>query len=533
MSPNDNPMKPNERLAHRLYTEIQANTITDIPRFNTRKRELAEGLGIAHLPPNPDLLPLMPGALRKEQRALFAIKPVRNISGVAVLAAMVKPHLCPHGTCIYCPKGLHHPAPPAYTGDEPAAQRGYRNDFDPYRQVNGRIQQLQAVGRDTDKCELIIMGGTFLSMPLDYQYSFMQGCLEGLAGKRFPSMGETIAACETSANRVIGITMETRPDVAKKEDIARMLSWGSTRVELGVQTIYDDVLEKLNRQHTVKQTIDATRRLKESSLKVGYHMMAKLPHSELKRDMAAHLNIFSNPDFKPDMVKLYPVAVVANTALYGMWKRGEYEEMTQEEAVAFYAALKPRIPEWVRVMRVQRDIPTPNISAGVKKTNLRQLVEKRMKEEGTRCRCIRCREMGFKKVKEGVSPQKIELVTRSYEASGGMEYFISAEDVEQDILVGFIRLRIPHLPLFSELADSGFVREVHVYGQSVPLGEQNVTSGQHKGWGQRLLQEAERVTKEKHGLSHVNVIAGIGVREYYKNLGYVQNGAWVRKNLKG
>ncbi len=520
-------------LAQRVGEEMTQGKIYSIPTLNQRKRELSTGLNIPHLPTNPDLLPIIQEhhPLTQEQRALFSIKPIRNISGVAVLAAMVKPHLCPHGTCIYCPKGIHHPAPPAYTGDEPAAQRGYRNDFDAYKQITSRIAQLQATGQSTQKCELIIMGGTFLSMPIEYQYEFMQGCLDGISGKVHANLGEAVTDCETSENRVIGITMETRPDVAKMSDISRMLEWGTTRVEMGVQSVYDDVLEKLNRQHTVQTTIDSTQRLKDSCLKVGYHMMGKLPYSSLKRDMDAHLEIFTNPNFRQDMVKLYPVAVVQNTALFKMWEKGDYAEMTQEEAIEFYSKLKPQIPEWVRVMRVQRDIPTQNISAGVKKTNLRQMIEKRMKENGTTCRCIRCREVGFKRIKEGLVPQKIELVRREYEASKGKEIFLSVEDIEQDILVGFIRLRIPHQPTLPGLEHSAYIREVHVYGQSVPLGEKREKSGQHKGWGKKLLEEAEAIAKNEFGMEKMNIIAGIGVREYYKRLGYMQNGPFVEKTL--
>ena len=521
-------------LAQRVYTELKAGTITTAFELDQRKRVLANGLQIHALPTNPDLLPIVQqncGTLTHAEEKLFSIKPIRNISGVAVLAAMVKPHMCPHGTCIYCPKGIHHPAPPAYTGDEPAAQRGYRNEFDAFRQVTSRIKQLNATGQSTEKCELIIMGGTFLSMPENYQFEFMQGCLDGISGEKHANLADAVAACETSPNRVIGITMETRPDVAKLSDIQRMLQWGTTRVEMGVQSVYDDVLEKLNRQHTVQTTIDSTQRLKDSCLKVGYHMMAKLPHSTLERDMQAHLEIFSNPDFRPDMVKFYPVAVVQNTALYKMWERGEYAEMTMEEAIQFYSKLKPQIPEWVRIMRVQRDIPTQNISAGVKKTNLRQEVQMHMKELGIRCRCIRCREVGFKHQNEGIWPNEVELVTRTYEASNGLEYFISAEDVAQDILVGFVRLRIPKQAALPELENSAFVRELHVYGQSIPLGEMKEKSGQHKGWGKKLMAESERIARDEHGMDAMNIIAGIGVREYYKKMGYVQNNAFVKKKL--
>lgn len=527
----ETPKAPTAILAQRVYEDLSSGRIHTKHQLDSRKRELADGLNIKHLPTNPDLLPLIPGKLTPEQRKLFMIKPVRNISGVAVLAAMVKPHMCPHGTCVYCPKGIHHPAPPAYTGDEPAAQRGYRNEFDAYKQVTSRIAQLNAVGQSTDKCELIIMGGTFLSMPESYQYEFMQGCLDGISGAKHESLNDAVHACETSEHRVIGITMETRPDVATLNDIKRMLTWGTTRVEMGVQSTHDDVLKTLNRQHTIQTTIESTQRLKDACLKVGYHMMSKLPGSTLKKDMESHLEIFTNPDFRPDMVKFYPVAVVENTALYQQWKKGEYAEMTQEEAVEFYSKLKPRIPEWVRVMRVQRDIPSQNISAGVKKTNLRQAVHERMREEGTTCRCIRCREVGFKRTIEGIIPQKIELVRREYDASNGKEIFLSAEDVEQDILVGFVRLRIPGKATLPELENSAYIRELHVYGQSVPIGETIEKSGQHKGWGKKLMEEAEEIARKEFGLDQMNVIAGIGVREYYKKMGYAQNGAFVRKKL--
>ncbi|MFH0970219.1 MAG: tRNA uridine(34) 5-carboxymethylaminomethyl modification radical SAM/GNAT enzyme Elp3 [Candidatus Diapherotrites archaeon] len=524
-----------EQLAMRISNEIQEGKILTISQLNRKKRELSDGLQMKHLPTNPDLLQLIQHrfTLTPEQKNLFHIKPIRNISGIAVLAAMVKPHICPHGTCIYCPKGIHHPSPPAYTGDEPAAQRGYRNNFDAYKQVTSRIDQLQKTGHSTEKCELVVMGGTFLSMPQEYQFSFMKGCLDGITGKKHTTLHEAVHACETSQNRVIGITMETRPDVAKKENIQQMLTWGTTRVEMGVQTIDDEVLEKLNRQHTIQDTIDATQRLKEACLKVGYHMMSKLPYSTLEKDMKAHKEIFTNPDFCPDMVKMYPLAVVQNTPLYQEWKKGNYTEITEEEAISFYAEVKQHVPEWVRIMRVQRDIPTQNISGGVKKTNLRQMVKKRMKEEGKKCRCIRCREVGFKHQEEGAWPKKITIVRREYSASKGKEIFLSAEDVEQDILVGFARLRIPYHELFPELEGSAYIRELHVYGNSTPLGEQKEKSGQHKGWGKKLLIESERIAKEEYGKEKMNIIAGIGVREYYWKLGYTPNGFYVKKELKG
>ena len=465
-------------------------------------------------------------------------KVVRTISGVTVVAVMTKPSPCPQEEpCAYCPGGPANGVPQSYTGHEPAALRGAQNNYSPYAQVRNRIEQLIAIGHKVDKVELIIMGGTFPSTPPEYQEDFVKQCLDAIAETKSSSLDEAKKVAETSRVRNVGITVETRPDWAKEEQVAQMLSMGVTRVELGVQNIYDDIYKRVNRGHRVQDVIEATRIMKDAGLKVVYHLMPGLPNSSFERDIEGFRKIFTSPQFKPDMIKIYPCLVIKGTKVYDWWKKGEYSPYTTDEAAQLIAELKKFVPPWVRIMRVQRDIPASLIEAGVKLSNLRQIALEKLGAEGGKCRCIRCREVGHRWLRDKVKPDqdKIEIHTIREEASGGLELFISAEDPVNDVLVGYVRLRVP-----SEKAtrpeivpeSTAIVRELRVYGPLVPVGKHLAGAWQHRGYGGILLSEAERVAIEDYSRTKVVVTSALGTKQYYRKFGYSYDGPYVSKNLK-
>lgn len=465
-------------------------------------------------------------------------KITRTISGVTVVAVMTKPWPCPKAVpCAYCPGGPPYGAPQSYTGYEPAALRGLQNEFNPYRQVSHRIEQLEAIGHVVDKVELIVMGGTFPSMPLDYQEHFVQGCLDAVTREKSGSLDEAKKLAETSRIRNVGVTVETRPDWAKATHVDHLLSMGVTRVELGVQNVYDDVYELVDRGHSVQDVVEATRVLKDAGLKVVYHLMPGLPGSSFERDLEGFRRIFTNSDFRPDMVKIYPCLVLKGTRAYDWWKSGEYRPYTTDEAAELVFEVKKFVPSWVRIMRVQRDIPAFLIEAGVNRSNLRQLVLQKLKAHGIRCRCMRCREVGHRWLIDKVKPDpdSVRLLTVKEKASEGDEIFISFEDPVNDILIGYLRLRVPSERAHrSEICggDVSIVRALHVYGPLVPVGVHVAEAWQHKGYGEALLSEAERVSREDYGVRKVVVMSAVGTRRYYMRFGYGYDGPYMSKTLK-
>jgi elongator complex protein 3 len=464
-------------------------------------------------------------------------KVVRTISGVTVVAVMTKPSHCPQEEpCAYCPGGPANGVPQSYTGHEPAAMRGAQNEYNAYDQVRTRIEQLEAIGHKVDKVELIIMGGTFPSTPQEYQEYFIHQCLDAITETKTSSLEEAKKVAETSRIRNVGITVETRPDWAKTEQVDKMLSMGVTRVEVGVQNIYDDLYAKVNRGHRVEDVVEATQVMKDAGLKVVYHLMPGLPGSSFERDLEGFKEVFTNPNFKPDMIKLYPCLVIKGTKVYDWWKRGDYQPYTTDEAAQLIAELKKFVPPWVRIMRVQRDIPAKLIEAGVKLSNLRQIALEKLGAEGGRCRCIRCREVGHRLLRDGVKPdpEQIEIQTIREEASGGQELFISGEDPVNDVLLGFVRLRIPSTKATRpEIASekAAIVRELRVYGPLVPVGKHLAGAWQHRGYGGILLSEAERAALEDYKRTKVVVISALGTKQYYKHFGYSYDGPYVSKQL--
>ena len=507
--------------------QIDEPSRSDLDRV---KIEVARAHGLPQIPRNSEILATLTEDEAKILLPILRRKEARALSGVSVVAVMTEPYACPHGRCAYCPGGPDEDSPQSYTGYEPAAMRGAQNEYDPYRQVKARIKQLRTIGHVVDKVDLIIMGGTFPASPRSYQEGFVKGLLDALTDTPSEDLAEAKLHAEDSSVRNVGITVETRPDCIKEEDINGMLELGVTRVELGVQNIYDDIYQKVNRGHKVQDVVDATTRLKDSALKICYHMMPGLPGSSLEMDLEGFRTIFEDPRFKPDMLKIYPTLVVKGTRLYDWWRKGEYKPLETEEAAELVSKVMEITPPWVRIMRVQRDIPLPRIDAGVDMSNLRQLAEGRLVARGRRCRCIRCREAGHSTKKADSS--KVEITHTFYEASGGTEVFIQAEDREADTLIGFVRLRIPSKPFRPELdTRTGLIRELHVYGRMVPVGERRGDAWQHKGWGEALMDEAEKTASERFDMRKMIVMSALGTKQYYARLGYEKRDVYVSKPL--
>jgi elongator complex protein 3 len=504
---------------------------------NRLKIKTAARYHLKEVPSNADLISLLTPAQAKRLLPILRRKTTRTISGVTVIATMTKPYPCPQPEpCAYCPGGPTQGSPQSYTGHEPAAMRGTQNNFDPYLQVQSRIEQLTAIGHKVDKIELIVMGGTFPATPTEYQTWFIQRCLDAITGKTSVNLEEAKANAEVSKTRNVGITVETRPDWAKQPHIDAMLNMGVTRIELGVQNPDDEIYRLVGRTHTVADVEEATRIAKDSGLKIVYHMMPGMPGSNPKKDLSAFNLIFTDPAFKPDMIKIYPCLTIAGTKAHEWYQKGTYTPYTTEEAANLIVEIKKTIPKWIRVMRVQRDIPARLILAGVKKSDLRELAQKKLKEQGFQCQCIRCREVGHRLAADHVKPDvdKIKILTQRYGASEGTEIFISAEDTENNVLLGYLRLRVPsakaHRPeIIAE--PSAIVRELHVYGPLVPVGKHSANAWQHKGFGAELLAEAERMARRDFGLKKLLVISAIGTRRYYMRFGYERDGVYVSKRL--
>ena len=505
--------------------------------LNTIKTQVAAGRQLARIPSNSEIIAALKPQEKYHLMPLLRRKTTRTISGVTVVAVMTKPQPCPQDEpCAYCPGGPAQGVPQSYTGHEPAAMRGSQNNYDPYQQVQSRISQLSAIGHRVDKIELIVMGGTFPATPREYQTHFIQRSLDAITAKTSASFEEAKANAETSRIRNVGITVETRPDWCKQPHVDAMLSMGVTRVEIGVQNPDDQLYHMAGRTHTVADVIEATQVAKDSGLKIVYHLMPGMPGSNPKRDLAAFNRVFTDPAFKPDMVKIYPCLVIAGTKAYDWYRNGAYKPYTTEESATLISEVKKTLPPWVRVMRVQRDIPAGLIVAGVDKSNLRQLAQQKLAEQNEHCNCIRCREVGHRKASDNITPDmdKIQISPICYPASEGTEIFISAEDSENNVLIGYLRLRVPsekaYRPEITE-TPSAIVRELHIYGPLVPVGKHSSKAWQHKGYGAILLSEAERIARDDYNLEKLLVISALGTKQYYMRFGYSRDGVYVSKML--
>ncbi len=450
-------------------------------------------------------------------------KLARTISGVTPVAVMSQPKGCP-GQCIYCP--TYSATPQSYTPESPAVLRARECDYDPIRQVRLRLKALSEMGHPSDKIELILMGGTFLAQPLDYQYQFIRDCFNALNGQDSTSLEEAKKLNELADHRCVGLCLETRPDWCGPEEIARCLEFGTTRVELGVQTLDEDIYQLVRRGHGVADAIRATTLLKEHGFKVHYHWMPGLPGSTPELDLALSKRLFSDPRFRPDGLKLYPTMVVAGTELEKWYRDGRYRPYPDEVMINLITEIKSLVPKYVRISRVLRDIPAKFITGGLK-DSLRDVVKQRMKERGITCRCIRCREYGHR-MQDNWEIGEPELVRLDYEASGGREIFLSFED-KNETLFGLLRLRNGQ----ENNGNLAIIRELHIYGPEVSLHQRDPNSAQHKGLGKALLKEAERIAAEEFQAPEIVVLSGVGAREYYRTgFGYTAQGDYMVKSLK-
>jgi elongator complex protein 3 len=527
-----------------FYSEITdlilSSKIHTKEELHKTKIKLCKKYKIDTIPSDSEILSSLPDSFSELQKEIainiLRKKPMRTISGVAIIAVMTSPEKCPHGRCIPCPGGPDSNTPQSYTGYEPATMRALINNFDPYMQTKSRLEQLVSIGHSIDKIDLIIMGGTFTSRIPDYQNWFVKRCFDALNKDEATTLDSAKIKNESAQSRCIGLTIETRPDWFRLQHADKVLELGATRVELGIQTVFDDVLFGIKRGHTVLDSISATRIAKDCGFKVCYHMMPGLPGSNNDRDIESFQTIFDNAEFKPDMIKIYPTLTIKGTILYESWRKGVYEPLSNKDAIKLIANLKDYIPEWIRIQRIQRDIPAQLIDAGVTKSNLRQLVENEMMKHKKNCRCIRCREIGHNLLKEKIEIDEndIEIDIIHYDASGGEEIFISLVEKKHDLLIGYLRLRDVFLPHRYELKRNPcmIIRELKILGREIPIGLKNKGEWQHRGFGKELLDEAELLCREEFDKKYIFVLSGIGVKEYYRKHGYKDIGLYNCKKLK-
>jgi elongator complex protein 3 len=445
-------------------------------------------------------------------------KITRTISGVTPVAVMAKPFPCP-GKCVYCPSSAE--APKSYTTESPAVLRATKCGFDARKQVELRLGTLGDMGHALDKVELIIMGGTFLAYPVEYQYQFIKDCYDALNGMPSASLEEAKEVNEIAEHRCVGLCIETRPDFCGEEEIRRMLDFGTTRVELGVQTLDEGIHRLTKRGHGVNEVISATRVLRDYGFKVHYHWMPGLPGSSPEHDLELSRKLFEDEHFRPDGLKLYPTLVVVGSELDSWYRQNRYCPYSDAEMIDLLVEIKSLIPKYVRISRLMRDIPSRFIIAGSKDLALRETIRKRMNGLGIQCSCIRCREYGHR-LRDGWSVDEPHLARLDYRTCGGREVFLSYEDAHET-LFGLLRLRIN--------TAKAFVRELHVFGPEVPLGERQDMAAQHWGLGAKLLRQAEQIASEEFRITRLEILSGVGAREYYRSFGYGLEGDYMVKEL--
>jgi len=486
---------------------------------------------LERIPRNYEILAQVSGQDYLRLQKALVRKPVKTASGVAVIALMPKPYACPHGRCSYCPGGIEFNTPNSYTGKEPSTQNAIANSYDAKKQILDKLEHLIAYGHDSTKLELVIVGGTFLFMPRNYQIDFIKSCFDALNG--FDSLDlESAKKNNEKANfRNVGFTIETKPDYCKKEHVDRMLDYGVTRVEIGVQSLHERVYEIVNRGHTYKDVIESFMISKDAGYKIVAHMMPGLPSITPEEDIADFRQLFSDPELRPDMLKIYPTLVLEDTPLYAMHNEGNFTPYSDDEMIKVLTEIKKIVPRWARIMRVQREISSDQIVAGPKLGNLRQIVQQNLKKQNISCRCIRCREAGLSEY--SINIDDIKLHRENYDSSNGQEVFLSYDD-SNDKIFGFLRLRKPSDSAHRSevIGNTCIVREIHVYGKSLKLGERDLDSIQHLGLGKNLMAKAEKISKEEFDSKRLLVISAVGTREYYRKLGYTSFGPYMSKDLK-
>lgn len=499
----------------RVVASVYRNHNTKGYHANIKLREAYDGMvRSGEVPPSHDL------------ENLLVTKRLRSASGVSVITVLTKPYDCP-GACIYCPTEKN--VPKSYLPNEPAVMRAILAEYDPFRQVKTRLASLQKQGHPINKIELIIIGGTFSYLPKEYQESFIKNCFDALNGFESKNLTESQKNNEKAESRCVGLTLETRPDYINNKEAIWFRYLGATRVELGVQSVFDEVLLANCRGHNVSETVTATKILKDAGFKICYHLMPNLYKSDLAKDLESFRLVFEDEKFRPDYIKIYPTMVTKGTALFQLWEKGEYKSYTDDELINLICSVKKIVPPWIRIMRTIRDIPGTEIISGSKTSNLRQIIHERLIAEGTRCHCIRCREVGLRD-KGLITPNQSDakLYREEYVASGGKEYFLSFESDDRSILYSLLRLRLSESWDIDEIKNCALIREIHTYGQEEELG--HAGQYQHAGFGRQLLKEAEKIASER-GFSKIAVISGVGTRDYYRKFGYELGDTYMIKTL--
>jgi elongator complex protein 3 len=503
------------------------------------------------------------------------MKPVRSLSGVTPVTVLTKPFPCP-GKCIFCPNDVRMPK--SYLSNEPGAQRAGMHRFDPYEQTRSRLSALYWIGHPVDKVELIVLGGTWSSYPESYQVWFLTRVFEalndfgpgapapltsvavdyasieeevdgrrgladynrivsefarkqeesGLASRETAAWDELASAQkrnETAEARAVGLSLETRPDHLTEEEVVRLRRLGATKIQIGYQSLDDEVLALNQRGHDVLASRRATKLLRQAGFKIQAHWMANLYGSSAERDLEDYERLFSDPDFRPDELKLYPCSLVESATLMAHYEAGRYRPYTEEELLELLIAAMAKTPPYCRLSRVIRDIPGEDILAGSRVTNFRAVAEREMALRGIRSQDIRAREIRDSEV----SPESVRLEVLRYRTSSGEESFLSYV-TDDGRLAGFLRLSLPDSPSFiQELGRSAVIREVHVYGSSVSLGAREEGKAQHAGLGRKLLDEA-RAEARSRGFESLSVISSVGTRQYYRRQGFVDSPLYQRRS---
>ena len=521
-----------ETVFSKACSEISQNLLSvSLPSKKEVKSEIKKicaKYSLERIPGNHEILAMVDGTDFSKLRKVLLKRPIKTASGVAIVALMPKPFACPHGRCTYCPGGIEFNTPNSYTGKEPATINAIENHYDPKIQILTKLDKLLAFGHERSKLELVIVGGTFLFMPKNYQEDFIKSCFDALNGFDSDSLEDAKKNNETSKIRNVGFTIETKPDYCKEEHVDAMLEYGVTRVEIGVQCLQERVYRIVNRGHDFQDVVQSFQISKDSGYKIVAHMMPGLPTMTPNDDVKDFKQLFDDERLKPDMLKIYPSLVIENTPLYKDYKSGKYTPYSSEDMIKVLTEVKKSVPRWVRIMRVQREISPSEIVAGPKLGNLRQIVHKNLKSQGLSCKCIRCREIGLSQD----SHHDLKLKRDDYLSSGGKEVFLCYEN-SNDSIFGFLRLRNPSLKAHrKEISEKTcIVRELHVYGKSLKLGERSDTGIQHLGLGKKLLSEAEKISKEEFDANKLLVISAVGTREYYRKFGYSLQGPYMAKKL--
>ena len=513
-----------------LLKELSLKHVSSVIRGTSSKYHLSK------TPKFRDIIKYLPSDSNIRRKMM--VKPIKTASGVLVIAVMAKPYDCPHGRCIYCPGGKELNIPLSYTGKEPVTRLAQKFDYNPKNQIISKLEQEYSRGHNISKIELVIVGGTFPFMSQDYQRNFMKECFEALNGVESSSLKEAQKLNETSDIRCVGLTVETKPDYCKEVHVDLMLELGMTRVEIGVQSLSEKVYKNINRGHTIDDVYQSFQIAKDAGYKIVAHMMPGLPGSNPQKDLEDFKKLFEDSRLKPDMLKIYPTLLLKDTGLAKLYEKGVYKPYPDEVFIDLLLEIKKTVPPWIRIMRIQREIESEDILYGYKNGNIRQILQQKLKEQGLQCNCIRCREVGIKKLTNfgdiKIMPKRID-----YDSSQGKEVFLSLEDYDNETLYGFLRLRKLAEPHRKELREkdgnpSAIVRELHVLGQVVDIGNNNdfnFNSSQHRGYGSNLLGIAENIVKNEFGLDSLSIISAIGTRQYYKKLGYEENGPYVSKEL--